>query len=362
MNRLGYVIAGTLALLVLAVLGAMHYATRSIEDSIREALGPQGEAAEINVRLTNIELIDVRIAAPKGWPADSTLSAKRVVVTPDVRHLISDHMEITRVHIEGAYLSALRPRTGGGLRVIPGFAERAKQNKADGKARRGASIDVVVLNDCVVEIFDATVAGKSQKMRLEDVEGTLKDIRVPELTSRTRADLKGVIKGPNRNGTITIEGWVEVAHKNAVLHTRVNNVDLTLFEPYLINKAKSGIDAGTLDLELKSTVRRNFVDADGTLTVSALKLTPGETPIDAIAGLPRRVAIGALEDDRGRITVPFTLDGNLDDPSFSLTGDTALQTGVAVAKAFGMSFEGIARAFLIIVNGLGSAFGSLVPR
>ena len=69
-----------------------------------------------------------------------------------------------------------------------------------------------------------------------------------------------------------------------------------------------------------------------------------------------------LEDDRGRITVPFTLDGNLDDPSFSLTGDAALQTGVAVAKAFGMSFEGIARAFLIIVNGLGSAFGSLVPR
>ena len=361
MNRLGYIIAGTLALLVLAVLGAMHYATRSIEDSIREGLGPQGEAAEINVRLTNIELVDVRIAAPKGWPADSTLRAKRVVVTPDVRHLISDHMEIRRVDIEGAYLSALRPATGGGLRVVPGFVERAKENKRDGKERRGASIDVVALNDCVIEIFDATV-GKPQKVRLEAVQGTVKDIRVPELTSRTHADLKGVIKGPNRNGSITIEGWVEVAQKNAVLATRINNADLTLFEPYLISRAKSGIDAGTLDLELKSKVSRNVVDADGTLTVSALKLTPGETPIDAIAGLPRRVAIGALEDDRGRITVPFTLDGNLDDPSFSLTGDTALQTGVAVAKAFGMSFEGIARAFLIIVNGLGSAFGSLVPR
>ena len=362
MNRLGYIIAGTLALLVLAVLGALHHATRSIEDSIRAALGPQGEAAEINVRLTNIELVDVRIAAPKGWPADSTLRARRVIVTPDVFHLISDHMEITRVQIEGAYLSALRPKTGGGLRVVPGYTERAKRDARDGEERRGVSIDVVVLNDCVIEIFDATVAGKPQKVRLESVEGTVKDIRVPELTSRTRADLKGVLKGPNRNGSIAIEGWVEVAQKNAVLATRVDNADLTLFEPYLISKAKSGIDAGTLDLELKSTVRRNVVDADGTLTVSALKLTPGETPIDAIAGLPRRVAIGALEDDQGRITVPFTLDGNLDDPSFSLTGDAALQTGVAVAKAFGMSFEGIARAFLIIVNGLGSAFGSLVPR
>ena len=130
-----------------------------------------------------------------------------------------------------------------------------------------------MLNDCVIEIFDATVAGKPQKVRLESVEGTVKDIRVPELTSRTRAGLKGIVKGPNRSGSVTIEGWVEVAQKNAVLATQIRNVDLTLFEPYLISKARSGIDAGTLDLELKSTVRKNVVDANGTLTVSALKLT-----------------------------------------------------------------------------------------
>src|SRR5690606_20040485 len=134
----------------------------------------------------------------KGWPADSTLRAKRVLVTPDIRHLISEHMEITRVQIEGAYLSALRPKAGGGLRVMPGFAERAKQNRRKGEERRGVIIDVVALDDCVIEIFDATVVGKPQKVRLEAVEGTVKDIRVPELTSRTRADLEGVIKGPNR--------------------------------------------------------------------------------------------------------------------------------------------------------------------
>lgn len=361
MNRLGYLIAGTLALLVLAALGALHHAARSVEDSIRQALGPQGEAAEINVRLTSIELLDVRIAAPKGWPSESTLRAKRILVTPDVRHLISEHMQISRLHIEGAYLSALRPKEGGGLRVMPGFAERARQNKREDDERGGATIDVVELNDCVVEVFDATVVGKPQKVRLQAVEGTVRDIRVPELTSRTRADLQGIVEGPNRSGSIAVEGWVEVAQKNAVLTTRVRNVDLTLFEPYLISKPKSGIDAGRLDLELKSSVRKNVVDAEGTLTVSALKLTPSETPLDALADLPRRVAIGALEDNQERITVPFTLNGNLDDPAFSLTGDSALETGIAVAKAFGMSFEGIARAFLIIVNGLGSAFGALVP-
>ena len=361
MNRLGYIIVGTLALLILAVLGAMHYAARSVESSIREALGPEGEAASITVRLTGIELTDVRIKAPKGWPADSALRARRVLVTPDVRHLVSDHIEIKRIDIEGAYLSAVRPKEGGGLRVMPSLAERAKKKNADGEDKRGTTVDTVSLSNCVIEVFDASVAGKTQKVRLDDVKGTVRDIRVPELDTRSRVDLHGVVKGPNRSGTVAIQGWVEAAAKNAELAAQVKNVELTLFEPYLMSKAKSGIDSGTFDLELKSTVRRNVVDASGTLTVNALKLKPSETPIGALSGLPRRVAIGALEDDQGQITVPFTLAGDLDDPTFSLAGDAALQTGVAVAKAFGMSFEGIARAFLIIVNGLGGAFGALVP-
>lgn len=68
-----------------------------------------------------------------------------------------------------------------------------------------------------------------------------------------------------------------------------------------------------------------------------------------------------MENEQGNISVPFTLAGNLDDPTFSLAGEAALKTGVAVAKAFGMSFEGLVQAFFIIVNGLGSAFGALVP-
>jgi len=361
MNRWGYIIAATLALVVLVVVGGMHLAARSIESSIREALGPEGEAAQINVRLTSIELVDVRIATPKSWPTDTALRARRVVVIPDMRHLFSDHVEITRVDIEDAYLSALRPKDGGGLRVLPSLAERAKKKKQDAEDRRGATIGTVTLANSAIEIFDATVIGKPQRVRLDAVKGTGKDIQVPELTTRTNVDLAAVVKGGKRNGTVTIAGWVEVAARDAVLATQVRDVDLALFEPYLISKTKAGIDSGTFNLDLKSRVRKNNVNANGTLTVNGLKLKASETPIGAVAGLPRRAAIGALADDQGQISVPFTLAGNLDDPTFSLAGDTALQTGVAVAKAFGMSFEGIVRAFLIIVNGLGGAFGALAP-
>jgi hypothetical protein len=214
----------------------------------------------------------------------------------------------------------------------------------------------VQLSDCVVEVYDATVPGKAQKLRVDAVRGTVGDIRLPELTNRTRIDLEGIIKGVNRPGTVSIRGWVEVANKDAELHTQVRNIDLALFEPYLITKLKSGIDSGSFNLDLRSRVKKNFVTASGTLTVIALKLKPGENPLMAIAALPRDVSLGALENEQHEITVPFKLQGDLADPTFSLTGEGTLQTAVAIAKAFGTSFEGLVRAFLIIVNGFASAF------
>lgn len=356
-----YIAGGVILLLIVVGVGAMHYAARSIKSSIEEALGPEGEAAEINVQLTSIELVDLRIAAPKGWPTDTALRAKRVVIVPDLKQLMSDHVEITRITVEGGYLSALRPREGGGLRVLPSLASRAKKGKRDTEGRRGATVDTVALSGSVIEVFDAAVVGKPSKLRIDAVKGTIKDVRIPELDTRTRIALDGTIKGPANSGTVSINGWTGIKAKAAEIETRVRNVDLALFEPHLVTKLKSGIESGTFNLDLKSNVQKNVVNASGTLTVVAIKLQAADNPIGALAGLPRRAAIGALEDDYGQITVPFQVSGNLDDPTFSLAGETTLKTGVAVARALGLSFEGVVRGALIILNGLGSAFFTLLP-
>jgi hypothetical protein len=355
------VVGAVVAVLVVAGVVAMHFAARSVEESIQEVLGPEGQAAEIKVGLTTVEILDIRIKAPKGWPSDSTLRARRIVVVPDLRELLSDQVRITSIEVQGAYLSALRPKEGGGLRVLPSIADRAKKNQSAGRERRGAVVNTVLLTDCVIEIYDATVVGKAQKLRVDAVKGTIDDIRLPELTNRTRVDLEGISRGINRHGTIAVRGWVEVANKDAELHTQVRNVDLALFEPYVITKIKSGIDSGSFNLDLRSRVKKNFVTASGTLTVVAIKLKPSENPLGAIAAVPRDVVIGALENEQNEITIPFKVEGDLDDPAFSLTGEGTLQTAVAVAKAFGASFEGLVRAFLIIVNGFAGAFRALVP-
>src|SRR4029434_9317409 len=95
------IVGVVVALLILAGVAGMHFAARSVKESIQEALGPEGEAAEIKVGLTSIEILDVRIKAPKGWPSDSSLRARRIVIIPDLRELLSERVRITSIEVEG---------------------------------------------------------------------------------------------------------------------------------------------------------------------------------------------------------------------------------------------------------------------
>jgi hypothetical protein len=345
---------GLVVLVGLGVLGGLHYATRSIEERVLRALGPGSEVREIKVGLHEVELLGVRVSAPKGWPAETALEAGRVVLTPKLRELLSDRMELTEARIERAYVSAVRPKGGGGLRILPGVVRKSEKQADD---RGGASIRELRFENCTIDLYDATVPLRPQRVRIEGVTGTLKDIELPELDTRIRIELDGVLKGPVHKGTIAVRGWVEGRRKNAELDIEVKSVDLAVFEPYFVTKAKTGVDTGTFDIDIKARVRDSALHAPGTLTVHGLKLGAADNPAQAIAGLPRRAAVGALSDDKDRINVPFTLDGKLEDPTFAIAGKTALHAGIAVAKASGLSFEGLVRGLFIILAGFGMAFG-----
>lgn len=355
MKKTVLILVAILAALGLATVGALHYAARTVEDLVLKALGPESQVGQVKVRLTDVELLDIRVGAPKGWPAETALRAKRVVLQPKLSQLFSDRIELTDVVIEDGYISAARPKEGGGLRVMPGITQKAKQAE---KGRRGADIRVVNFKNCVVEIYDAAVAVKPQRVRIEGVVGTVKDVQVPGLGARTDIDLKGVLPGPTHRGTISVRGWVEVAKKSSEIATQVRGADLLIFEPYLVQKTKAGIDQGTFDLDLKATVRNNIVNAPGTLTINSLKLKQAESPLGAIASIPRRAALGAVTDQQERITVSFTLQGDLDDPKFSLAGQGALKAGIALVRVVGLSFEGLVRALYLIINGFGGSLGA----
>lgn len=351
-----------IAVLAAAAMAGLHFAAGILKSQIEQALGEDSEVQEIALGWSSVEIRGVRIRAPKGWPAAETLRAERVVIRPDLLGLFSARVHVPRITVENAYVSALRARDGK-VRILPSLLEApAKQRDGNAAPMPGISIGTIELRDGVLEFFDATVRQPAHKIRLEQLHARVDDLRLPDLASRTRIQLDGTVKGVQRNGRLQIDGWAELGAKNSDITTKLQGVDLVALQPYLIKASEAGVKRGALDLKLKSSVRNNRLHAPGTITLSGLELASNGGAFGTFMGMPRQAVIAGMKNRNDQITIDFTLDGNLNDPKFSLNDSVALQVGVALAKSLGISIEGLAKGLGSGVEGLGGAVKKLFGK
>jgi hypothetical protein len=83
-------------------------------------------------------------------------------------------------------------------------------------------------------------------------------------------------------------------------------------------------------------------------------------------GLPRNAVVGALKNQRDQIDVSFALDGNIDDPQFSLNEAFATRLASSVAETLGVSLGGLATGVGSLgargVEAVGEAVGGAVQE
>ena len=136
--------------------------------------------------------------------------------------------------------------------------------------------------------------------------------------------------------------WTEIASRDSSLKTSVRSVDLLAVEPYLIRPGERGVRRGALALELQSDVSARRLHAPGQLTISGLELDPATSAFGTFMGLPRDAVLGALKNQRAQIDVGFVLEGNIDDPQFSLNEASTTRLASSIAETLGVSLGGLA--------------------
>ncbi|BCB26036.1 hypothetical protein SKTS_09220 [Sulfurimicrobium lacus] len=346
---------------VLAGVGALglHFAIQTLKGQIEHALGAESEVGDIQLGLSSIVIDKVRIRAPKDWPAEDTLRAQRIVVEPDLRGLLSANVRIYRITVEDGYLSILRPRTGH-VRLLPSMLEKPEESSGSGSTP--VSIGTVELKSAALDFYDASVRKKPHKLRLEQIDATLESLQLPDLQANTRLDLKGTIKGVRRDGTIAIDGWMQLASKNSEIASKLRGVDLLVLQPYLIKASETEVKRGTLDLDLNSIVKNQHLKAPGTLTLSHLELASIGGSMGTFMGMPRQAVVASLKDKNDRIVVNFTMDGDLGDPHFSLNESFSRHLGTSLAESMGVGIEGLAHGVGKAAQGVGGVIGKLFGK
>jgi hypothetical protein len=129
-RRWPYIAVGVVVVLALVVLGAYQLAARTLKADVLAALGPQSEIGDVHLGFGAVKIEGLRVKAPAGWPADSSLKAATVTIVPDLRGLLTGEIYITSVTVEDGYIAAVRPAKGGGLRILPGVLDRKPQGGA----------------------------------------------------------------------------------------------------------------------------------------------------------------------------------------------------------------------------------------
>lgn len=351
--RKGWLIAA-LVLLLAGVVG-LHLAAKTLKQQIEGALGEESSVGDISLGLFSVTISDLRIKAPPGWPVEENLHAQRIVVAPDWSALLSGRVGVRYIHAQGVKQTVLRDSSGR-MRVLPSLLER--KEKKDGAPAPEVTIGETVLSDVQLDFYDATVRKPPYLVRLEKVELKLGRLHLPDMKGRTPLELNGILKGRHGDGSYNLKGEIELASRDSELITTMRDVDLTTLQPYLVRAADTGVRRGALDLNLRSIVKNRHLDAKGTLMLHDLVLDDQ----GGFMGLPRQAALNMLKNEREDIQIQFSLQGNLDDPKFSLNESFATRFSAGLAEALGVSVSSLGKSVGSAASGIGSALKGLFGK
>jgi hypothetical protein len=362
-KRLELIAAAIVVSLVVGVGVGFQVAVRALKSKVVQALGPTSEMKDIRLGWTSVNVEGLRIRGPSGWPDADALRAERVAIVPSLKGLFSKHYRVRSVTITKPYLSVLRTKEGK-LLILPGLltgtisADQTQALSTIVDASPTVIIGRITLKDGVVELYDATVAQPPLKIRMERIEATVRDVAVPGLKGRSRFELAGVVKGVRRDGQIAMEGWVEVGSGNSSVKTELRSVDLVVLQPYLVKAGERGVQKGAFDLDLQADVSGNQLKASGKATISDMELVPAEGAFDTFMGLPRQAVLAFLMRNGNKITMDFVLEGDINDPQFSLNQTFTTRLAMAMANVLGLNFPGMVKD----VGSLGQKGGEAVGQ
>ena len=341
-RRWGLIAIALIAVASTGIFIAYQFALDELRSRVITALGTESEVGEIRVSFKSIEITGLKLKAPADWPVRHVLTAARVVISPDLGSFTSDVFRINRIMIERATLAVLRERNGK-LRMLPGMTQKVTTSGTSGTSSPASTvlIEVIELKDSSVSFFDAQVRSPPLEIKFENVAAKITNLRIPELTGKSAIELKADVKGLTRSGALSVAGNMEFATRDSEIKTTLRDVEIATLEPYLIKAAETGVRKGTLDLDLTAKVAANRLTAPGILTLKNLELRASANATGTFMGMPRDTVVNLIRERDGRIEVPFKLEGNLNDPNFSVDAAFKTRLAIATAAALGVTIKGL---------------------
>ncbi len=334
--------AGLVLFTVAAILG-YRALTRTIHGRLLAALGPHAVVESVEVGLRDVTVKNLRIRGKRG---PDPLSIGRIVVTPSLRSLFTGQIRLSEVELERlATVIHLRPRGNVELPLplpMPDQAEGAKGQPAQ------MTISQVRLSDGQIDLVDHTVRSPPVRLRLDKVQASVGELTVPLAPGRSPLEFEATIRGKKTDGRVQLSGWVEPITQDASVSATLRSIDMTLLSPYLVTVHEAKVERGHLDMDLDFQVRRRRINAPGKADFVDLQLSSTPGTLNSFMGLPRQGVLNLLKTKEGKIEIAFRVEGDLNDPQFTLQRSFVTAMTMGLAEQLGVSIKGVGSGVVVL--------------
>lgn len=229
----------------------------------------------------------------------------------DYQH--GEHLKIERIELEQPYARFMinEDRTTNVSELI--VPQPPSAEKSSGKSL-AVRIGGVVVNQGSANFADFSLTPNfaTAIQQLNGQIGTL-DNQSPQAAS---VDITGKV---DRYAPVSIKGKLTPFDplNSLDIATRFQNVELTTITPYSGKFAGYRIRKGRLNLDLHYRIEKGQLNAENKVLVENLQLGEKVDSPDAV-DLPIRLAVALLKDTQGRISIELPVQGDLNNPQFSV--------------------------------------------
>ncbi|MBP7653211.1 DUF748 domain-containing protein [Candidatus Dependentiae bacterium] len=151
--------------------------------------------------------------------------------------------------------------------------------------------------------------------KIEKTEFNINDIFFPSTNKNSELLISALI---NRNGKLKINSLFKTDFSNFNSDILLEELSLTEFTPYSLKSIAYPIKTGKLKIQSKISITGNKLMSENIFNFLNFDIGEKDSRFEG-AGLPIKLALAILRDNKKNIKLDIPVEGNLDDPEFKLS-------------------------------------------
>ncbi len=315
------------------------YAVKFIQPPLQRAMGPGFTVKEIRLKATYLSAKGVQSEDPR--LKERFFRAEEIRIYPSVLSLLKKSLLIRELTVIRPSFFFYRSREGQmvGLWVTPKEGDKKKEISEEKTKTQGAvevQIDRIRIQNASIDFEDRKMGDPPLQMKWRDLDFQIKDLRYPLASSHSLVELNGKMKGRTRDGSITLEGWIDVKTMDMDTSLKIREVEIKTFEPYYRKRVSAEIESGTLSMDSRIAVEEKRVDAPGELDFINLHIKEGG---GTVFWIPAETLVSVLEKKDHQIKAKFHLKGSVENPRFNLQETILTQIAISLAQGLGIPIK-----------------------